>query len=153
MVHFNITWFPFVISMLIWEITRCPLSYEKQAWTFRVIVILFCAENNFENVHQSRTLKQSHGAVWERCDFELAHSPYAWLPLYIFCIFILFVGKSIQPSGLLHRSMQPLYHSFGSNKTKSFSTYYLFGWDLSKLLFLATVRYFVHSTTWMLPAA
>ena len=56
----------------------------------------FCAENEFENVHQSRTLKETQGAVWERCDFELAHSPYAWLPLYIFIIFILFVGKSMQ---------------------------------------------------------
>ena len=57
----------------------------------------FCAETDFENaVHQSRTLKETQGAVWERCDFELAHSPYAWLPLYIFIIFILFVGKSMQ---------------------------------------------------------
>lgn len=34
-----------------------------------------------------------HGPAWERCEFEKAHVPYAWLPLYIFIIFIIFVGR------------------------------------------------------------
>ncbi len=36
----------------------------------------------------------SEGAVWEQCHFEKAHTPHAFLPLYIFLIFLLFVGKN-----------------------------------------------------------
>ena len=36
-----------------------------------------------------------HGAVWERCDFEKAHSQYAFLPLYVFLVFLLFIGKIV----------------------------------------------------------
>ena len=35
----------------------------------------------------------SEGAVWEQCHFEKDHTPHAFLPLYIFLIFLLFVGK------------------------------------------------------------
>ena len=54
-----------------------------------------CAESNPGNAHQSRKL-MSEGPVWERCDFEQRTSPYAFLPLYIFCIFLLFVGESTE---------------------------------------------------------
>ena len=37
----------------------------------------------------------SEGVVWEQCDFEKGHTPHAFLPLYIFLIFLLFVGKNV----------------------------------------------------------
>lgn len=45
-----------------------------------------------EQVHHGRKLL-SEGVVWEQCHFEKAHTPHAFLPLYIFLIFLLFVGK------------------------------------------------------------
>ena len=57
---------------------------------FNFIIYYFSGE---ESPHFTRTLKSS-GAAWESCDFENAHSPYAWLPLYISIILILFIGKS-----------------------------------------------------------
>ena len=43
--------------------------------------------------HHGRKLL-SEGAVWEKCDFEKAHTPHAFLPAYIFFVFLLFVGKN-----------------------------------------------------------
>ena len=36
----------------------------------------------------------SEGVVWEQCHFEKDRTPHAFLPLYIFLIFLLFVGKN-----------------------------------------------------------
>ena len=47
-----------------------------------------------EQVHHGRKLL-SEGVVWEQCHFEKAHTPHAFLPLYIFLIFLLFVGKKL----------------------------------------------------------
>ena len=47
-----------------------------------------------EDIHRGRKLL-SEGAVWEQCDFEKAHTPHAFLPLYIFLIFLLFIGKTV----------------------------------------------------------
>ena len=46
-----------------------------------------------ENIHHGRKLL-SEGVVWEKCDFEKANTRHAFLPLYIFLIFLLFVGKT-----------------------------------------------------------
>ncbi len=40
----------------------------------------------------SNNTTERGGPVWERCDFENANTPYAWLPLYAFIIFFIFVG-------------------------------------------------------------
>ena len=45
-----------------------------------------------EQIRYGRKLL-SEGVVWEQCHFEKAHTPHAFLPLYIFLIFLLFVGK------------------------------------------------------------
>lgn len=45
--------------------------------------------------HVGRRKLLSEGVVWEQCDFEKAHTPHAFLPLYIFLIFLLFVGKNM----------------------------------------------------------
>ena len=47
-----------------------------------------------EHVHYGGRKLLSEGVVWEQCHFEKAHSPYAFLPLYIFLVFLLFVGKN-----------------------------------------------------------
>ncbi len=47
--------------------------------------------NNTINDTQGMTNERG-GPVWERCDFENANTPYAWLPLYAFIIFFIFVG-------------------------------------------------------------
>ena len=45
------------------------------------------------NSNNTANTTAHHGPPWEQCDFEKAHVPYAWLPLYIFIIFIIFVGR------------------------------------------------------------
>ena len=45
------------------------------------------------HVHVGRRKLLSEGVVWEQCHFEKAHTPHAFLPLYVFLIFLLFVGK------------------------------------------------------------
>ena len=47
-----------------------------------------------EDIHHGRKLL-SEGVVWEQCHFEQEHTPHAFLPLYIFLIFLLFVGKTV----------------------------------------------------------
>lgn len=47
-----------------------------------------------DEVHRGRKLL-SEGVVWEQCHFEKGHSPYAFLPLYAFLIFLLFVGENV----------------------------------------------------------
>ena len=51
-------------------------------------------DSEAERVHHVGRKLLSEGVVWEQCHFEKAHSPYAFLPLYIFLIFLLFVGKN-----------------------------------------------------------
>lgn len=47
------------------------------------------------NTTDGNSTGSHHGPVWEQCDFEKAHVPYAWLPLYIFIIFVIFSGNFI----------------------------------------------------------
>lgn len=49
------------------------------------------------------------GVPWEECEFEKAHGSYAWLPLYCFGVFVLFVGK-LKPQLLYNKIVSFILH-------------------------------------------
>ena len=69
-----------------------------------VFGVLQCTESAFLSRHLLSTVE------WETCNFEIGHErnysnreswttrpeAYGWLALYIFCILIIFIGKSLK---------------------------------------------------------
>ena len=54
----------------------------------------YSSEEALDGSHHAGRKLLSEGIVWEQCHFEKDHTPHAFLPLYIFLIFLLFVGKN-----------------------------------------------------------